>query len=234
MQGTKYENQVRQLEIYAALSWGNFVANLHTFSLAYFWRSKIWWRTNRDKYQVWRWYNYTWGRGTKDDDITIPDVKATFPKKKKMGFTWWWQVWKLAEVALLTNQKTNIELERKWLLRDTLWHCTRVVCLKLLHTCRKLQCPARVDIGGSRREKWNKNQFHSFEKWNGEWNSIEVKIEKWFFSRMLVNTQSLENFREVAETQKINFKIQTNFLPTFSFWVQCGATSILMAPFLHL
>ena len=36
MQGTKYENQVRQLEIYAVLSWGNFVANLHTFSSAYF------------------------------------------------------------------------------------------------------------------------------------------------------------------------------------------------------
>ena len=112
MQGTKYENQVRQLEIYAALSWGNFVANLHTFSSAYFWRSKIWWRTSSDNIRYDDDITITWSRSTKDDDITIPGLKATIPKKEDGVLPGDGKYGNWLRLHLLTNQKTNIELEK--------------------------------------------------------------------------------------------------------------------------
>ena len=112
MQGTKYENQVRQLEIYAALSWGNFCRKFHTF----LWRTfgdqkyggvpigKISGMTMiqlylRQRHERW-WHNYTWCKGY----ISKKKKDGILPGDGKYG-NW-------LRLHLLTNQKTNIELEK--------------------------------------------------------------------------------------------------------------------------
>ena len=44
-----------------------------------------------------------------------------------------------------------------------------------------LQCPARVGIGSSRSEKWNKNVAHQFREWKVKWKCLDIEIEseKW-------------------------------------------------------
>ena len=97
-------------------------------------------------------------------------------------------------------------------------HFTRVELKKL---GVKWQCPARVDIGSSRSEKWNGNLVHSFREWKVKWKCLDIEIEseKWnenvSKSRSRVKSELkmprdrdrevkfLENFREILENQEI-------------------------------
>ena len=78
-----------------------------------------------------------------------------------------WLQGSLSEMMLAKLQKTSQNRRRMTQVIPQL-----VTCLQD-QACPAWQCPARVDIGSSRSEKWNENLVHSFRE-------VKSEIKIWF------------------------------------------------------
>ena len=83
------------------------------------------------------------------------------------------------------------------------------------------------EVKSEMKMPWNRDR-----EWKVNWICFEIEIEKWNFSRILekfLKTQYLEYpipLDSWKPKKQETFKTQSAFLPTYSFWVHCGATSI--------
>ena len=137
---------------------------------------------------------------------------------------------------MLTNQKTNIELE-KWLLRDTFVTLYQVSLSKIYFTpavnfsvlrewilkVREGRSEIKISFTLLRSEMGNETPSRSRSRSD--------------FSRECSRTHNLlKTFEKLLKPKnKVFFlKIQTNSLPSFSFECNVVLPPFLMAPFLHL